>query len=107
MVSLPRPDNYRGNDNRCNRKPDKINKTIMNITIISPVISIPYCPACFSWSQSALFLSASERHCPGFSGYSSGLREVSEIQSVELDFLRSSAVIPQSGMLRTAKTDAR
>ncbi len=75
---IPRPDNYRGNDNRCNQKPDKkINKTVRR------EYDFHHFPGYFPYltvlpvsagQQSALSLSASERHCPGFSGYSSGLR---------------------------------
>src|SRR5699024_43274 len=56
---IPRPDNYRGNDNRCNQKPDKkINKTVRreyDFHHFPRLFSIPYCPACFSWSAICSF----------------------------------------------------
>ena len=56
---IPRPDNYRGNDKRCNQKPDKkINKTVRreyDFHHFPRLFPIPYCPACFSWSAICSF----------------------------------------------------
>ncbi len=90
---IPRPDNYRENDNRCNQKPDKkINKTVRreyDFHHFPGYFSIPYCPACFSWSAICSFhFLRQNTTVRDFLVIHQVFVEVSEIQSVELNFLQ-------------------